>query len=85
MSKLEQNLNYVYFKDDNVNPGSISLRTEGNLNRIENIVINISGRFQRISVYENGLIVCEEMIPGQHIFRFNKPYTEIESGVLSFK
>jgi len=85
MSKIEQYLNYVYLKDDNINPGSISLKTNGEFKREENIVISIPERFQRISTYENGLIVCEEMLPGQHIFRFNKPYNETETGVLFFE
>ena len=85
MDIIEQNLNYVYQKDDNANPSAINLKAKGNFEQKENIVINIPGRFQRISTYENGLIVCEEMIPNQHIFRFNKPYTEVEPGVLLFE
>ena len=85
MSKFEQALNHVYIKDDNKNPEGIDLKAKGSFNRTENILINIPGRFQRISIYENGLIVCEELIPGQHIFRFNKPYTETEPGVLFFE
>lgn len=85
MTKIEQNLNYVYVKDDNTTPEAINLRAKGSFNRIENIVINAPGRFQRISVYENGLISCEEQLPGEHIFRFNKPYTETEPGVLFFE
>ncbi|MSS42474.1 hypothetical protein FYJ27_01810 [Anaerosalibacter bizertensis] len=85
MSNLEQNLSYVYHKDDNVNPGPIKLETKGNFNRRENIVINVTERFQRISIYENGLIVCEEMLPGKHVFRFNKPYVETEPGTLYFE
>lgn len=85
MSTIEQNLNYVYLKDDNVNPSSIDLRTIGSFDLKENIVINIPERFQRISVYTNGLTVCEEILPGQHVFRFNKPYTETEPGVLIFE
>lgn len=85
MSDTEQILSYVYHKDDGVNPGSIKLKTKGNFVRSNNIVINIEGRFQRISTYENGLVVCEEMLPGKHIFRFNKPYTETELAVLFFE
>ena len=72
MSNFEQILNHVYIKDDSVNPEAINLKAKGNFNRIENILIDIPGRFQRISIYENDLIVCEELITGQHIFRFNK-------------
>lgn len=82
---MEQQLTYTYSKDDNVNPEAITLKSKGDFNRTENILINIPGRFQRISIYENGLIVCEEMTSGNHIFRFNKPYTEIEPGVLFFE
>lgn len=85
MSIVEQNLNHVYIKDDNINPASINLKMKGSFNRTENIVISIPGRFQRISIYENGLIVCEELLPGEHIFRFNKPYIETEPGVLFFE
>lgn len=82
---IEQILNHVYYKDDNIHPEAISLRAPGVFKRKENIVINIPGRFQRITTYENGLIVCEEMIPGKHIFRFNRPFNEIEAGVLYFE
>ncbi|HAT4306155.1 hypothetical protein CYK80_03985 [Clostridium perfringens] len=82
---IEQNLNHVYYKDDNIHPEAISLRAPGVFKKKENIVINIPGRFQRITTYENGLIVCEEMIPGKHIFRFNRPFNEIEAGVLYFE
>lgn len=86
MSEVEQNLSYVYKKDDNAYPEGINLQANGKFVRKENIVINIPGRFQRISIYENGLIVCEEILPNnQHIFRFNKPYKEIEPGVLFFE
>lgn len=85
MSDLEQSLDYVYHKDDNVNSGPIKLEAKGKFNRKENIVIHIPERFQRISVYDNELIVCEEMLPGQHIFRFNKPYTETKPEVLYFE
>jgi hypothetical protein len=85
MREREHNLSYVYIKDDNVTSGSIDLRTNGKFIRKDNIVINITERFQRISIYENGLVVCEELLPGQHIFRFNKPYKEEESGVLVFE
>lgn len=85
MNEAEQNLSYVYLKDDNINPNAINLKKVGEFKRKENIVINIPGRFQRISIYENGLIVCEEMLSGQHIFRFNKPYKETEPGTLFFE
>ena len=50
---IEQNLNHVYYKDDNIHPEAISLRAPGVFKRKENIVINIPGRFQRITTYEN--------------------------------
>lgn len=84
MSETEYNLSHIYIKDDDANPGSIQLETAGKFVRTENIVINIPGRFQRISVYENGLVVSEEQLPGEHVFRFNKPYTETVPGVLLF-
>lgn len=85
MDGIEQNLSFTYIKDDNSNPGAISLKATGKFDRIENIVISIPERFQRISVYENGLIVSEEILSGQHIFRFNKSYNETEPGVLYFE
>ncbi|UZW13184.1 hypothetical protein OSC52_15205 [Clostridium pasteurianum] len=85
MSTTDQNLNFTYVKDDNSNPGAINLRANGSFNAKEKIVINIPGRFQRISIYKNELIVSEEILPGEHIFRFNKPYKEVEPGVLFFE
>ena len=86
LSEKEHNLSYTYLKDDTVHPEAISLKAPGNFVRKENIVIKIPERFQRISVYENGLVVCEEILPGnQRIFRFNKPYKEVEPGVLVFE
>lgn len=83
---MEQNLIYVYEKDDNAHPEGITLEGPGKFNRKENIVINIPGRFQRISIYENGLIVSEEILPNfQRVFRFNKPYKEVNPGVLFFE
>jgi hypothetical protein len=85
MSATEQNLNFTYVNDDNSNPGGINLRANGSFDVKEKIVINVTGRFQRISIYENNLIVSEEILHGQHIFRFNKLYKEIEPGVLFFE
>lgn len=81
----EQHLSYVYYKDDNANPEPINLKMKGEFNRTENIVIQTVDSFQRISIYENGLIVSEEMRQGKHIFRFNKRYEEVEPGELVFK
>lgn len=81
----DQSLNYVYLKNDNIKPESISLRSKGSFDREESIVIDIPERFQRISIYDNGLIVSEEILSGIHLFRFNKPYSETEPGVLVFE
>ncbi len=85
MNEVEQTLTYTYLKDDDANPSAINLKANGKFNALQKIVINIPGRFQRISVYENGLTVCEETYSGEHIFRFNKPYNETEPGVLFFE
>lgn len=82
---LEQTLIYAYIKDDKIHPEAINLRASGQFVKLDEKVINEPGKFQRISEYQNGLIVSEEITSGQHIFRFNKPYKEVEPGVLFFE
>lgn len=84
MSNLDQHLPYIYEKDDDKNPESIRLETNGSFNKINEKVENNPGHFKRVSEYSNGLIVSEEMHNGKHIFRFNKPFTEAAKGILRF-
>lgn len=46
--------------------------------RTHNILINPENDsfFQRIHIYESGLIMSEEIRRGMRIFRFNKPFTK---------
>lgn len=84
MMAWNEKLAYVYHKDDDKHPEGIKLETAGSFTKVDEKVTNEPGKFQRLAKYSNGLIVSEEMYPGQHIFRFNKPFTETSEGVLRF-
>lgn len=75
----ETNLNYEYIKDQ---PEALNIQAKGQFSKTQDIVIHLPDRFQRISLYENGVIICEEIYNGKQVFRFNYPYTEVEPGKL---
>jgi hypothetical protein len=81
----EHELVYTYYKDDDKHPEPISLRAPGKFEKIDSYESNRPGHFKRVTKYENGMVISEEMLPGEHIFRFNKPYKEVEPGVLVFE
>ncbi|MBF8418940.1 MAG: hypothetical protein SOI41_07365 [Heyndrickxia coagulans] len=80
MSEQEISLSYEYIKDDNLHPEAINIQAKGVFNRTKNIVISAKDKFQRISFYENGIIISEEIYNGKHVFRFNVPFNELEPG-----
>ncbi|WP_002145563.1 hypothetical protein [Bacillus cereus] len=82
MTELETSLQYEYNHDYNLRPEGINVQATGSFIRTHNILINASDRFQRMSIYENGVIMSEEIYNGKHFFRFNFPFTEIEPGKL---
>ncbi len=83
MTELETSLQYEYIKGED-QPEALNIKANGSFVRTHNIVVNTNDRFQRISIYENGMITSEEVYNGKHILRFNHPFTEVERGKLVF-
>lgn len=81
MTEIETFLNFEYVKGED-QPEALDIQAKGPFTRTHNIVINTNERFQRISIYENGVITSEEVYAGKHIIRFNFPFTEVERGKL---
>ncbi|EOO73363.1 hypothetical protein CN966_30525 [Bacillus cereus] len=84
MTEIESRLQYEYIKSNN-RLAAVNLHSKnGPFAVIHNIVIHTDDRFQRIYVYENGIIASEEIYGDKTILRFNRPFTEDEHGTLSF-
>ncbi|MGA4718853.1 hypothetical protein [Fictibacillus nanhaiensis] len=81
MNEIETSLNFEYIKGED-QPEPLDIQAKGLFTRTHNIVINANEKFQRISIYENGVIISEEIYAGKHIIRFNFPFTEVERGKL---
>ncbi|OUB23514.1 hypothetical protein BK708_16980 [Bacillus thuringiensis serovar yunnanensis] len=83
MTELETSLQYEYIKGED-QPKGLNIQANGSFVRTHNLFINTNDRAQRISIYENGLIISDEVYSGKHILRFNHPFTEVERGKLVF-
>lgn len=68
----DQHLKYKIVKNESDDSG-ITIPGASENNITHQFVINEGNLFQRFRVFSNGLIVSEEIINGQRIFRSNRP------------
>ncbi len=68
----EVNLKYKIVKADS-DHSSITIPNVKETDIVHKFVIQDNNLFQRFRVFNNGLIVCEEISNGRRIFRSNKP------------